>query len=241
MNKIELFGKQKNVAKRRLTMIELMVVISIIAILVSLLLPALNKARDISKRVACLGNEKQMSIGIQSYAGDYNGYLPIDANDNGAPCLWKKEISDYIGVSFENSTWTVYYKNSVGADGVFKCPSSNIPQLTYAGCGGGYGWNNWYCGYMDSHATESRRRQKLNSFSLPSKTAVCGDGTDLGSVSYESEYSRIYPYGCCSGVGDRHSNGINLIWLDGHCEWMSQLSLTQTLNGSTHYYYKRDK
>ena len=58
------------------SLIELLVVIGIIAILAALLLPALAKARDTAKRGACMGNLRQVYLGIQLYAEDHDGLLP---------------------------------------------------------------------------------------------------------------------------------------------------------------------
>ena len=62
--------------ERRFTLIELLIVIAIIAILASMLLPALNKAREQAKTAACIGNLKQIGSGYAMYENN-TGYLPM--------------------------------------------------------------------------------------------------------------------------------------------------------------------
>jgi len=61
------------------TLIELLVVISIIALLVAILLPALNEARNMSRRIVCSSNQHSMGQGFYQYAQDNKGMLPPQA------------------------------------------------------------------------------------------------------------------------------------------------------------------
>lgn len=98
--------------KRGFTLIELLVVIAIIAILASLLLPALNRSRASARRIVCISNLKQLSLGIISYTDDNHGYFPMMAEEINGNYPWEEAVFDYVQRSTQ----------------IFECPGQPFPD-----------------------------------------------------------------------------------------------------------------
>ena len=109
-------------SKRSFTLIELLVVIAIIAILASMLLPALSNARDTAKRIVCTNNLKQQGTALMLYGSDSQDYLPYPATNHG----WGGALLKYLGLTADEVRITRGY-NSLAfntASSPFLCPQT---------------------------------------------------------------------------------------------------------------------
>ena len=107
--------------KRSFTLIELLVVIAIIAILASMLLPALNQARERGRGASCTGNLKQLGVVYHMYAMDFQDWTIRGKalDDKGTEWFYQIAQSNYLG---GNTAWNARKKKAV-----FVCPSDPRP------------------------------------------------------------------------------------------------------------------
>ena len=116
---------------------ELLVVIAIIAMLASLLLPALAKAKDKAHSVQCTGNLRQWGIAYRMYADDNNDYLPRRGQGVQTLALitrpddWFNALPIYFGLPAFKELVANNRRPAAHEQSVFICPSANNPGGTY--------------------------------------------------------------------------------------------------------------
>ncbi len=121
--------RKRRLIKEGFTLIELLVVIAIIAILASLLLPALNKAKIQAQGVQCMSNNKQLTLAWHLYTGDNGGWFVCNPGNNYSPnwckgwmefgANWTDNTNTTLLVGDRNSLLGSYSKNYQ----IYKCPA----------------------------------------------------------------------------------------------------------------------
>ncbi len=162
----------------RFTLIELLVVIAIIAILAALLLPSLQRSRDMAKSISCSSQQKQIGTACSLYAGDYGGYMPLawGDNDTGWQHNWQFKTKEYLGYKRTiDGTYTVTGLR------IFLCPAkepygtpntfSIQTNYRYSLMMGSLGPAAWQ--WPQERVMSPK---KLDRFNTPSKVIVMTDG-----------------------------------------------------------------
>lgn len=222
--------------KRGFTLIELLVVIAIIALLMGILMPALQRAREHGRRIVCVSNVKTMGLANTLYSDDCDGwYVPIMDRTLGDNRYWPanklfRELCGYKprGV-VTNDQWHAPKK--------FLCPSDRIAKkeirdnqwdswISY-----GYNLTDWYFSDWFGIGYAGHRNTTVPN---PASELIFTESHDWWlwwwGANYEDGWDvlgqdTITPYkevGCDGPTLYRHSEGASIAFYDGHAAYMKK-------------------
>jgi len=197
---------------RNFTLIELLVVITIIAILAAMLLPSLNKARNMAKRIKCTSQQKQLATAVHFYTNDFDGRCPRIGYSRFYPAAWSGNVWNVADASLraywsgggfhdkqivicpcerrQGSGSPSWFNNNMDGTVSF---GGNTSYITWAG----WGWNGDDVRLVNSPNTTKDKPSWL---------------------LFVDRYSS-------TGIATMHPEGANAAIFDGHVEWVNKKSL----------------
>lgn len=181
------------------TLIELLIVVAIIAILASLLLPALGEAKNKARQIQCLGNLKQFGLADGCYINDYGYCVSFAYPTTGTGrVLWYDQISPYLNTDFRIPAAF----SSSGERDIYACPTVD--------------WDTVNDGRFENRSTIAINLQLIYSdcvkgpnFKNPSRLMLFGDsfGVYIGCKTITESAWELRMW---------HSKGANLLYGDLH-------------------------
>ncbi len=231
---------EKPMKTRAFTLVELLVVVAIIALLVSILLPSLSLAKELTRKVTCKTNIRLLQLGNEFYQAENNGwYVPGAADFVANENRWFGSRSGSTGPFVADDGPLAPY---LPGSAVRCCPSFKEYLTSFeAGCGG-YGYNNNFVGQYRKAPDYSMKTDltgnRAEAFASTSETVAFTDAAfvDGGLIEYSFCESPRWPDWDAKprpSIHFRHVGAVNVVWLDTH---VTEETMAFSGNAASDYY-----
>jgi len=195
------------------TLIELLVVIAVIALLASMLLPSLQKAREMARGIKCVSNLRQIALTFALYQTDYDNWYPISSYADATS--WINALHDAgLVKSYLSGTEVAPLVEGEKSQGIWRCPSEMRGTRLD-------GYNDANYGMSYNLKTNSGFL-KISSIENPTNTILVGDSSQGPWMQWvgPSNITKL----CL-----RHNEGANFVFFDGHIKWLRENELTEEM------------
>lgn len=211
----------KEMRRHAFTLIELLVVIAIIAILAAILFPVFAKARSQARNVACLSNVKQLGLGIQMYAQDYDEHLPVFMHipefvagiGQTGPIVsdWGANVHLWMDMLYP------YVKNYQ----IFACPSRPNERIDFWWMGSNWEQGTRPSGYVANvYVMDWNTYPTLAQVTIPAQSIVLDEQRDLmpyGELCWF--YMQPWRYeNFVQPIRTAQNGMLNYVFVDGHAK-----------------------
>jgi len=219
------------------TLIELLVVVAIIALLVSILLPALSAARERGNQAVCAANLKGIGLAWQLYVGDYNRSFYGAGADNWMDALYKGGYITSVGFSGDPSAPWTGVKIPRSQEGSFLCPS-NPNYMCFDAfyiAPFNYTMNGWLSAGGDGDTSAPYIACRIDQIRNPAECVLHFDSALRDpDIAWSTAWGPFQPAGIdilWPYVGTWHLEQANILMADAHVEAVDEKEVLDTNGG----------